>query len=131
RGSAALRVLRGDRKGVDGMLIRNADEGVRIALDSLRANKLRASLTILGVVIGVATVMAMASIVQGIRSQIFSTIEIAGPTTFYVMRFWSQTPLDPDHLPREVRIRPVLDQRDAAAIRALPEIEYAGLWIQV
>ena len=113
------------------MLIRNADEGVRIALDSLRANKLRAGLTILGVVIGVATVMAMASIVQGIRAQIFSTIEIAGPTTFYVMRFWSQTPLDPDHLPREVRIRPVLAPRDAEALRDVPEIEYAGLWIQI
>jgi putative ABC transport system permease protein len=113
------------------VIIRNADEGVRIALDSLRANKLRAALTILGVVIGVATVMAMASIVQGIRAQIFSTIEIAGPTTFYVMRFWSQTPLDPDNLPREVRIRPVLAPRDAEALRAVPELDYAGLWIQV
>jgi putative ABC transport system permease protein len=113
------------------VLIRNADEGIGIALDSLRANKLRAALTILGVVIGVATVMAMASIVQGIRSQIFSTIEIAGPTTFYVMRFWSQTPLDPDNLPREVRIRPVLAPRDAEALRAAPELEYAGLWIQI
>ena len=112
-------------------MIRNADEGIRIALDSLRANKLRAGLTILGVVIGVATVMAMASIVQGIRSQIFTTIEIAGPTTFYVVRFFSTAPLDPDNLPREVRIRPVLDQDDARAVRAIPEIDYAGLWIQL
>ena len=82
------------------ILIRNADEGVRIALESLRSNKLRAGLTILGVVIGVATVMAMASIVQGIRSQIFTTIEIAGPTTFYVVRFFSTAPLDPDNLQR-------------------------------
>ena len=113
------------------MLIRNADEGVRIALDSLRANKLRAGLTILGVVIGVATVMAMASIVQGIRSQIFTAIEVAGPTTFYVMRYWSQTPLDPDNLPREVRIRPVLSPADARALAAVPEMAYAGLWIQL
>ena len=113
------------------MLIRNADEGIRIALESLRSNKLRAGLTILGVVIGVATVMAMASIVQGIRSQIFTTIEIAGPTTFYVVRFFSTAPLDPDNLPREVRIRPVLDEDDARALRALPEMSYAGLWIQL
>ena len=43
-----------------------------IALDAMRANKLRSALTILGVVIGVATVMTMASIVQGIRTQIFN-----------------------------------------------------------
>jgi putative ABC transport system permease protein len=47
------------------------------------------------------------------------------------MRFWSQTPLDPDNLPREVRIRPVLAPRDAEALRAVPELDYAGLWIQV
>jgi putative ABC transport system permease protein len=55
---------------------------------------MRSSLTILGVVIGVATVMAMAAIVEGIRNQIVSTIEIAGPTTFYVMKKFSQTPLN-------------------------------------
>jgi len=56
-------------------------EGLSIAYDQLRASKLRSALTMLGVVIGVATVMAMASIVQGIRSQIMNTIEVAGPTT--------------------------------------------------
>jgi putative ABC transport system permease protein len=39
---------------------------IQIALDTLRANKLRSALTILGVVIGVSTVMTMAAIVQGI-----------------------------------------------------------------
>ena len=40
-----------------------------------------------------------------------------GPTTFYVIRFFSQTPLNPDRLPYEVRIRPVLQRSDAEAIR--------------
>lgn len=106
-------------------------EGWRIALDQLRANKLRSGLTVLGVVIGVATVMAMASIVSGIRDQIINTIEVAGPTTFYVMRFFSQTPLNPDNLPKEVRIRPVLQPAEARAIAALPQIGYAGMWIQL
>jgi putative ABC transport system permease protein len=48
------------------MRITALGEGVGIALDSIRANKLRSGLTILGVVIGVSTVMAMASIVNGI-----------------------------------------------------------------
>ncbi|HEY6808610.1 MAG TPA: ABC transporter permease [Gemmatimonadales bacterium] len=106
-------------------------EGWAIAFDQLRANKLRSGLTVLGVVIGVATVMSMASIVGGIRDQIITTIEVAGPTTFYVMRFFSQTPLNPDQLPKEVRIRPVLAPREADALARLPEIHYAGMWVQL
>jgi putative ABC transport system permease protein len=113
------------------MLIRNLDEGIGIALDALRSNKLRSTLTILGVVIGVTTVMAIASMVQGIRTQIFNAIDVAGPTAFYVMRYFSQTPLNPDRLPYEVRIRPVLETTDAAAIQRIPEIAYAGMWVQL
>jgi len=113
------------------VLLRNAREGVGIAVGALRANKLRSFLTILGVVIGVTTVMAIASMVQGIRTQIFNAIETAGPTAFYVVRFFSQTPLNPDRLPYEVRIRPVLQTSDAEAIRRIPEIRYAGMWVQL
>ena len=113
------------------MLLRSVGEGAAIALDSIRANKLRSALTILGVVIGVTTVMAVASLVQGIRRQIFNAIEVAGPTTFYVIRYFSQTPVNPDRLPYEVRIRPVLQRSDAEAIRRLPEVRYAGIWAQV
>jgi len=113
------------------MLLHNLDEGVTIAFDALRANKLRSSLTILGVVIGVTTVMAIASLVQGIRTQIFNAIDTAGPTAFYVMRYFSQTPLNPDRLPYEVRIRPVLESSDAAAVGRIPEIAYGALWVQL
>lgn len=106
-------------------------EGVTIAGDSLRANKLRSGLTILGVVIGVTTVMAIASLVEGIRTQIFNAISAAGPTAFYVVRYFSQTPLNPDRLPYEVRIRPVLSTPDAEVIRDTPGIAYAGMWVQL
>lgn len=105
-------------------------ENVSAAADSLRAAKGRSALTILGVVIGVSTVMTMASIVAGIRDQIVSTIEIAGPTTFYVMKVWSQTPLNPNDLPKWVRIRPDLSTAEAEQIASLPEIGYAGIWAQ-
>jgi putative ABC transport system permease protein len=111
--------------------IRNAGEGVAIAFGALRANKLRSGLTILGVVIGVTTVMAIASMVQGIRTQIFNAIETAGPSVFYVIRYFSQTPVNPDRLPYEVRIRPVLSQSDAAALARVPQIAYAGMWVQL
>ncbi len=105
-------------------------ENVAVAFDSLRVSKLRSGLTILGVVIGVSTVMAMASIVQGIQQQIIDTIKIAGPTTFYVMKVFSQTPLNPQDLPQWVRDRPNLTVAEARRIQALPEIAYAGMWGQ-
>jgi len=103
---------------------------VRIALDTIRANKLRSALTILGVVIGVSTVMTMAAIVQGIKDQIVRTIEIAGPTTFYVMKVFSQTPVNPDQLPKWIRVRPDLAAAEASRIATLPEVGYAAIWAQ-
>jgi putative ABC transport system permease protein len=103
---------------------------IQIALDTLRANKLRSALTILGVVIGVSTVMTMAAIVQGIQEQIVRTIEIAGPTTFYVVKVFSQTPINPDRLPKWIRVRPDLVEEEAERLRQLPEIAYAAIWAQ-
>jgi putative ABC transport system permease protein len=105
-------------------------ENVRLALDTLRVSKLRSGLTILGVVIGVATVMCMAAIVEGIRTQIVTTIEVAGPTTFYVLKKFSQVPLNPDNLPKDVRIRPDISAAEAEVVKRLPEVAYASLWAQ-
>ncbi|HEY7568808.1 MAG TPA: ABC transporter permease [Gemmatimonadaceae bacterium] len=106
------------------------DENITMALAALRVSKLRSGLTILGVVIGISTVMAMATLVNGIQNQIISTIEIAGPTTFYVMKAFSQTPVNPDALPAWIRIRPDLSRREAERIASLPEIGFAALWAQ-
>jgi putative ABC transport system permease protein len=62
-------------------------EGVRIATDAIRANKTRASLTILGVAIGVAVVVTMAALITGIRTSILEAFEAAGPENFIVTRF--------------------------------------------
>ena len=113
------------------MALHTAREGWRIAVDQLQANKLRSGLTILGVVIGIATVMAMASIVAGFREQIVNTLEVVGPTTFRVLRFFSPTGVNPDAVPREVRIRPKLVPAEAEAIARLPEIHYAAIWTQL
>ena len=113
------------------MKLHSVREGWRIALDQLRANKLRSALTVLGVVIGIATVMAMASIVAGFREQIVNTLEVVGPTTFRVLRFFSTTGVNPDAVPREVRIRPKLIPQEAEAIARLPEIHYSAIWTQV
>lgn len=104
-------------------------QNVAIAVDALRASKLRAGLTILGVVIGVATVMAMAAIVNGVRDQIIQTIEIAGPTTFYVVK--TSTPVGGGPVPAEIRDRPDLEADEADRIAALPDVEYAAIWAQL
>ncbi len=110
--------------------LERAWDNITLALDTLRVNKLRSALTILGVVMGVSTVMAMSAIVQGVRAQIIHTIEIAGPTTFYVMKIFSQTPINPDQPPKYVRVRPDLTTGEADQIARLPEIGYASLWSQ-
>src|SRR5687767_13684253 len=113
------------------MLADQIRNNVAVAIDTLRANKLRSALTILGVVMGVSTVMAMAAIVQGLKQQIVSTIEIAGPTTFYVVKAFSQTPVDPDNPPKWIRIRPDLSDAEARRIAMLTEIGYAAIWGQI
>ena len=62
-------------------------EGAGLALDQLRANKFRSILTILGIVVGVATVMAMSALITGLRSSILAEFEAAGPNNFMVARF--------------------------------------------
>src|SRR5436190_13001545 len=64
-------------------------EGSAMALDSIRSNKVRAGLTILGVAIGVTVVIAMASAITGINRSITGILESAGPKTFFVYRYFS------------------------------------------
>ena len=62
-------------------------EGVLIAIDAMRANKVRAALTILGVAVGVFVVVVMSAAVHGINESVAKQFESAGPTTFYVNRW--------------------------------------------
>jgi len=62
-------------------------EGAALAIDQLRANKFRSGLTILGIVVGVATVMAMSAMIQGIQSSILEEMEAVGPKNFMIARY--------------------------------------------
>jgi putative ABC transport system permease protein len=104
-------------------------EGVTIALDSLRANRVRAVLTILGIVIGVTTVMLMAAVIGGIRSSISGQLESLGPKNFILMRF-DQTQLqfggsEDGRPPWEGK--PTITREEAALIATLPSIQSASL----
>lgn len=60
---------------------------LRVARDALRANRLRTWLTLLGVVIGVATVIAMASLVNGFERSFLASIQAFSQNTIYVRTF--------------------------------------------
>jgi len=99
-------------------------EGVGIALDSVRANKVRAALTVLGVAIGVTVVIAMGSAITGINRSITAILESAGPKTFFVQRYFSGG-LDVSDGSDETspwRRMPWLTLEEAELIRRLPSV---------
>jgi len=100
-------------------------EGIRIAVDSLRANRVRAALTILGIAIGVFVVVVMSAAIQGINNSVANEFERAGPTTFFVNRFpvTLEGCSDADDETCKWRSNPPLRLAEAAAIRRLPTIQ--------
>jgi putative ABC transport system permease protein len=62
-------------------------EGIIIALRSLVANKLRSILTLIGVIIGVMTVIAVVSVVSGMNRYVEEEISSMGSTTFLIRKF--------------------------------------------
>ena len=67
-------------------LINEIKEGVLISWDTLRANKMRSSLTTLGIVIGVVTVTLMATAIDGMNGAFHQSISSIGADVFYVQR---------------------------------------------
>jgi putative ABC transport system permease protein len=62
-------------------------EGVVIALDAIRSNKVRAGLTILGIAVGVFVVTVMSAAVHGINAGVSKSMAAAGPTTFFITKW--------------------------------------------
>jgi hypothetical protein len=61
-------------------------EGLRIAWDAIRANKLRSLLTTLGIIIGVVTVTLMGTVIDGLNRAFTNSIAMLGADTFYISR---------------------------------------------
>jgi putative ABC transport system permease protein len=90
-------------------------EIIAMALDSIRAHKFRSALTVLGIVIGVSTVIAIASILTGLRENLVKLIQEYGTDNIYA--FHLSTGFNPNQS-REERTRKPLTEEDAVAIRA-------------
>ena len=70
-----------------GLRLYNLFEGVLIALDAIRSNKVRAGLTILGIAVGVFVVTVMSAAVHGINAGVSKSMAAAGPTTFFITKW--------------------------------------------
>jgi putative ABC transport system permease protein len=87
-------------------------EGVTIALEAMRANKVRAALTILGVAVGVFVVVVISAAVHGINQSVATQFEAAGPTTFFINRW-------------PISFEPCDDSGDTCKWRSNPRITFA------
>ena len=91
-------------------------DAIGMGLASLRANKLRTGLTILGVMIGVSSVIGLASIVDGLDQAIEDEIASIGSNIIEIDRFPPE--VDYDELTDEERNRPYMGAGEAEAIKA-------------
>jgi putative ABC transport system permease protein len=93
-------------------------EAVRMALETLRANKLRSGLTILGIVIGVATVITISSIISGLDNNVQTWVSSLGTNVLWVFHM----PVIGVRPTAEMLARKKLTFDDVAAIRNLPHV---------
>jgi len=104
-------------------------EGAGIALDSLKASKARAALTILGVAIGVMVVMVIGALISGFNKGLSDMLNQLGPKTFWVGRFYSGGVNICDGSDENCpwRHNPSLTVREAKLIAQLPSVTYVAL----
>src|SRR6266481_5926899 len=104
-------------------------ENLSVAMDTLRARKVRSGLTILGIVIGVTSVIAVASIIDGLNGVIKERVERLGSKTLFVMRFPAGQ--GPVRLSQKIRDRKYLQDDDAGFIEeSCPAASYATVFGQ-
>jgi putative ABC transport system permease protein len=100
------------------MAMGSSGETIAMALDTLRTNKLRSGLTILGIVIGVMTVIVISSVVNGLNNSVQGVVESLGSNVLFVFRF----PVFTGRPTTEMLTRKQLTYDDSVAIGKLPHV---------
>lgn len=100
------------------MAFGNSQESIKLALDTLRKNKLRSSLTILGISIGISTVILISSAINGLNTNIDQFVRSLGTNALWIFRFepFGQRPST------EELNRKQLTYEDGIAMRELPHV---------
>ena len=93
-------------------------ETAEMALGTLRGNKMRSALTVLGVVIGVTSIVGMTSLIRGFDTSLRDSINTLGPNTIMVARF-SAVSLSAGASFQSVMRRPSLTVADMRAVEKL------------
>jgi putative ABC transport system permease protein len=100
------------------MRITDLKEAVRMAGETLRTNKLRSGLTVLGIMIGVTTVILISSVINGLTYNVNDLIKSLGTNVYWVFRF----PVFGNRPTQEMLARRQLTYEDAIALRDLPHV---------
>jgi putative ABC transport system permease protein len=100
------------------MSVADSRESIRMAMDTLQANKLRSGLTVLGVVIGVATVIIISSVISGVNNKVQSWIDSIGTNVIWCFHM----PVIGVRPTAEMLARKRLTVEEADAIRKLPHV---------
>ncbi len=93
-------------------------ESIFVALDTLRSHKVRSSLTVLGIVIGVTSVISVAAIIDGLNKYIADKVVSFGPNTYFLSRI----PIGPQNfgkISEKIRMRKYLQPDDVVKLRAM------------
>lgn len=115
--------------GISTFFYNNIYENLLMGLATIFANKLRSILTVLGVIIGVITVMLISSIISGIDVSVTKEVEAYGTRSIFITKF--APGVFTDNPTREERMRKPLAFEDAAALGELSAVEFAVPMIDV
>jgi putative ABC transport system permease protein len=100
------------------MRLADTNEAIRMAMDTLRTNKLRSGLTMLGIMIGVTTVILISSVINGLTGNVNVLIQSLGTNVYWVFRF----PVFGSRPTTEMLARKQLTYDDAEAMKVLPHV---------
>jgi putative ABC transport system permease protein len=103
-------------------------EIVNMATDTLRGNKLRSALTVLGIVIGVAVVIGVSSIGRGLDDNVRDLVASVGSNIIFAFHL---EPFTFGRMTEEMRTRKELTYEDAEAIRGLPHVKAVSAGIRL
>jgi len=93
-----------------------------MSLDTVRSNKMRSGLTVLGVVIGITSIVGMTSIIRGFDESLRDIFRQLGPKTMFIAKF-SAVSFAAGREFRDLIRRPNISPRDAELIAQLPSVE--------
>ena len=96
-------------------------ESLSVALGTLRAHKLRSFLTVLGIVIGITTIVAMTSLVRGLDRSVTGSIKSFGSTNLFLRKWGGRLP-DEEEFHELERRRDITEEDARAILRRVPGV---------